>query len=73
MSLPESYKKLGLDDFFHTHATIFDYLLGFFQIFSHFLQTTIVFTRKFWLSSYYTILNSTVNDSVSIKHKWNLI
>jgi len=64
---------MGIDDFFLTDVAIFHYLLGNFQIFSTFLQTIIVFTRKFWLSSYYTISNSTVNNGVSIKHKWNLI
>jgi len=64
---------MGIDDFFLIDVAIFHYLLGNFLIFSIFLQTIIVFTRKFWLSSYYTILNNTVNNGVSIKHKWNLI
>ena len=64
---------MGIDDFFRTDVAIFHYLSGNFQIISIFLQTIIVFTRKFWLSSYYTISNSTVNNGVSIKHKWNLI
>ena len=72
-SLTESYKKMALADFLLTHVTIFYYLSEYFQIFYNFLQTIIVFTQKFWLSSYYTILNSTVNNGVSIKHKWNLI